>query len=83
MQNDHADRAAFASFGAVLTTRAAAHPEREGRSFLADSGEVSERVTYAQMNGKARSIAHALSGTATGERALLLFPPGMEFVAAL
>src|SRR5262245_60215117 len=43
-----------------------------------------EEWTYGRLDGAARAVAAALQGAgAGGERALLLFPPSLEFVGAL
>lgn len=67
----------------LLRTRAAETPERTAYTFLRD-GEVEEKpLTYAALDARARAIAAALQEQgAAGERALLLFPAGLEFVSA-
>ncbi|MFP5260275.1 MAG: condensation domain-containing protein, partial [Blastocatellia bacterium] len=46
-----------------------------------DSGEVN--LTYAELDRQARAVAASLQAMgASGGRALLLYPPGLEFVAA-
>jgi 8-amino-7-oxononanoate synthase len=52
-------------------------------AFLADGENESERVTYRDLERRARAVgAHLQSMGLEGERALLLFPSGPEFVAA-
>jgi acyl-CoA synthetase (AMP-forming)/AMP-acid ligase II/7-keto-8-aminopelargonate synthetase-like enzyme/acyl carrier protein len=68
----------------LLGWRAAHQPEREAYTFLGD-GEAEERsVNYRELERQARSVASRLqsAGVATGERVLLLYPPGLEYVAA-
>ena len=67
----------------LLRTRAAESPERTAYTFLRD-GEVEEApLSYAALDAQARAIAAWLQEQgAAGERALLLYPPGLEFVAA-
>jgi acyl-CoA synthetase (AMP-forming)/AMP-acid ligase II/acyl carrier protein len=67
----------------ILRARAGETPEALAYTFLRD-GEVPESpLTYAALDEKARSIAAWLQDEgAAGERALLLYPPGVEFVAA-
>jgi acyl-CoA synthetase (AMP-forming)/AMP-acid ligase II/acyl carrier protein len=67
----------------LLRARAAESPERTAYTFLRD-GEVEEaRLTCAGLDVRARAIASFLQGRGlAGERALLLFPPGLEFVSA-
>jgi acyl-CoA synthetase (AMP-forming)/AMP-acid ligase II len=67
----------------LLQLRALNEPERRGYIFLED-GESEESVwTYAELYRRARSIAALLQQHASkGERALLFYPPGLEFIAA-
>ncbi|CAK0771684.1 (acyl-carrier-protein) S-malonyltransferase [Gammaproteobacteria bacterium] len=55
-------------------------PEALAYTFLKDGRDEGLRYTYRQLDEHARAIAVALSG-ARGERALLLYPPGVEFIA--
>ncbi|WP_345025781.1 AMP-binding protein, partial [Streptomyces sedi] len=51
--------------------------------FLSSDGTEEMRWTYAQLDRRARDIAAALRTTAKpGDRALILQPPGLEYVAA-
>ena len=51
--------------------------------FLADGEAEGERLTYAGLDALARAIAARLrESLAPGDRALLLYPPGLEFIAA-
>jgi len=68
----------------LLGWRAAHQPEREAYTFLGD-GEAEERsVNYRELERQARSVASRLqsAGVAAGERVLLLYPPGLEYVTA-
>jgi acyl-CoA synthetase (AMP-forming)/AMP-acid ligase II/acyl carrier protein len=67
----------------VLRWRALAHPNRHAGTFLRD-GETDEvRLTYGELDRHARAIGALLQGLeAAGERALLLYPPGLDYVAA-
>lgn len=60
-----------------------AQPDETAFRFLVD-GETQEiRWTYAQLDARARKIGAKLVGLGMrGQRALLLYPPGLEFVAA-
>src|SRR5882724_10345567 len=64
-----------------LRPRAPGPPDR-GYVWLSQGEEVAARLTYADLDRRARAIAAALSAVPPGERALLLYPPGLEFVAA-
>ena len=71
------------SLVAVLRARALADPDRRLYTFLADGEREEERLTAAELDRKARAIGAALEGAGlAGQRALLLYPPGLEFVAA-
>ncbi len=71
------------SLVAVLRARAAAEPDRRLYTFLADGEREDERLTAAELDRKARAIGAALQQAGlAGQRALLLYPPGLEFVAA-
>ncbi len=68
----------------LLCARAAHHPKRCAYKFLID-GEIEEtQLTYGELDRRARAIAATLQSIrATGERALLLYPPGLEYIASL
>ncbi|MBA3240912.1 MAG: AMP-binding protein, partial [Acidobacteria bacterium] len=68
----------------LLRLRASSHGARTAYTYLLD-GEVEESsLTYGELDRKARAIAAALqSSCAPGERALLLYPAGLDYVAAL
>jgi amino acid adenylation domain-containing protein len=73
----------FSSLIEVLQTRARESPERRAFTFLIDGEEEGEHLTYAELDGRARAIAARLQEAgAAGERVLLLYPPGLGFVAA-
>ncbi len=67
----------------VLSHRASEDPDRIAYRFLSD-GEVEEdALTYAELDRRARALGAFLQEMgAEGERALLLYPPGLEFVTA-
>ncbi len=67
----------------LLEHRAAQQGNRTAFSFLGDGRAPETKVTYAELAMQARSIAAELEKFAeTGDRAVLLFPPGLEFIAA-
>jgi len=67
----------------ILRQRAGRQPERRAYTFLVDGDEQEAHLTYAELDRQARAVAALLRGYAAGgERALLLFPPGLEFIAA-
>lgn len=52
-------------------------------TFLQDGETADTQLTYQQLDQQARAIASQLQSlNATGSHALLLYPPGLEFVAA-
>lgn len=67
----------------LLLTRAQHRPERCAYTFLADGENETGHLTYGELDGRARVIAAWLQSQGlTGERALLLYPPGLEYVSA-
>jgi len=67
----------------LLKARAAESPDREAYVFLADGELETERLTWSELDSRARAVAWALrESVQPGERALLLYPPGLDFVAA-
>jgi amino acid adenylation domain-containing protein len=71
------------SFIDIVRERAGRLGERCAFTFLGDGETPTERLTYAEVDRKARSIAADLQRRgAQGERVLLLFPPGLDFITA-
>src|SRR5262245_98766 len=67
----------------LLRERAAAEAASPAYAFLAEGEVESERLTWADLDRRARAIAvELLAVAAPGERALLLYPAGLDFVAA-
>ncbi|MFD9043271.1 condensation domain-containing protein [Streptomyces bottropensis] len=65
----------------ILRDRAFQTPRRTALTFLEDSGTEYD-VDYAELDRRARAVAAALTERGMrGERALLLFPPGPDYVA--
>ncbi len=67
----------------LLNHRATHYPDQTAYIFL-DCGEVeSARLTYAKLAHQAQVVAAYLQGVSSpGDRVLLLFPPGLDFVPA-
>jgi acyl-CoA synthetase (AMP-forming)/AMP-acid ligase II len=64
----------------VLRERAAQTPHRTALEFLAEDG-ASQVVSYAALDTRARGVASILQERdVRGERALLLYPPGIDYV---
>ncbi len=72
------------NFVDLLRFRASEHPERTAYIFLENGESEEARLTYAQLDSKAREIANHLlkSGAEKGDRALLLYPAGLDFITA-
>ncbi|HET9917909.1 MAG TPA: fatty acyl-AMP ligase [Candidatus Binatia bacterium] len=67
----------------LLRRRALRQPDHRAYTYLLDGEIEAGHLTYAALDGQARAIAALLqSYGARGERALLLYPTGLEFVAA-
>ncbi|MBV7339837.1 AMP-binding protein [Chloroflexi bacterium TSY] len=71
------------SFVDLLCWRAENQPDQIAYRFLVDDTGLEENLTYAELDRQARSIATRLQQIGTsGERALLLYPPSLSFIAA-
>jgi len=67
----------------VLRRRAEAQPGRRAFTFLVDGEAREVHLTYGELDLQARAIAARLQALdAAGERALLLYPPGLQYAAA-
>lgn len=67
----------------LLRQRAIQQPENLIYSFLTDGEIAKEQVTHADLDRQARNIGTMLQASiAPGERALLIYPSGLEFIAA-
>jgi acyl-CoA synthetase (AMP-forming)/AMP-acid ligase II len=67
----------------VLAAHATAHPDRPACTFLDERGTVRASLTYGELHRRALAVAARLRRRyAPGERALLAFPQGLDFVVA-
>ncbi|HTD53514.1 MAG TPA: AMP-binding protein, partial [Thermoanaerobaculia bacterium] len=67
----------------LLRWRADTLPKERVFLFLNNGEEEGEEFSYAELDRRARAIGTLLqSDTPAGERALLLYPPGLDFIAA-
>ncbi|MGC4856382.1 fatty acyl-AMP ligase [Micromonospora sp. DT4] len=67
----------------ILTTRAAEHPDRRAYVHLDGDGAEEAVLTYGELHARASAVAEWLTwSTRPGDRAVLLFPPGLDFIAA-
>lgn len=73
----------FLSFVDLLTNRVQTQPEKPAYIVL-ERGEIeSHRLTYQELDDRAKAIAaHLQQLNASGERALLLYPPGLDYITA-
>ncbi|MFM7368808.1 MAG: AMP-binding protein, partial [Sphaerospermopsis kisseleviana] len=73
----------FSAITDLLSYRGQNQPQQKAYTFLRD-GETDEfSLTYQELEEKAKAIASRLQSLGgTGERALLLYPPGLEFITA-
>ncbi|MFO1432708.1 MAG: beta-ketoacyl synthase N-terminal-like domain-containing protein [Candidatus Competibacteraceae bacterium] len=73
----------FSTLVELLRYRGLYQSEQIAFIFLADGEQEADKLTYHALDQQARMIAVQLQGMEmTGERALLLYPPGLEFIAA-
>ena len=67
----------------LLRNRALHQPQQVAYRFLTDGETETAQVTYEQLDRQASAIASYLhSLNLSGERALLLYPPGLDYLAA-
>lgn len=68
---------------AVTQGFARSQPDKPAFTFLEDGEGTESRLTYSELDRQARAIAaHLLTLADPGERALLFYPSGLEYVAA-
>lgn len=67
----------------LLRLRATHQAEKLAYTFLSDGDGKPDSLTYGELDQRAQAIAAMLqSRTAGGERALLFYPPGLDYIAA-
>ncbi|HEV7785623.1 MAG TPA: fatty acyl-AMP ligase, partial [Thermoanaerobaculia bacterium] len=73
----------FVTPAGMLRARAEERPNQAAFTFLTDGETEAGRLTYAELDFRARAVAAALrEAVPPGERALLLYPPGLDFIVA-
>ncbi|WP_414584328.1 amino acid adenylation domain-containing protein [Scytonema sp. PCC 10023] len=74
----------FSTLIELLRWRAQKQPQQKAYSFLIDGEVEGSHLTYGELDRQAQSIAVQLQscGVKNGERGLLLYPPGLEFIVA-
>ncbi|WP_282792783.1 non-ribosomal peptide synthetase [Streptomyces sp. CC224B] len=74
----------FSTWAELLDFRATTTPDQLAYTFLQDGTTPSDRLAYGELASRARSVAARLRQVTTpGDRALLLHPPGLDFIVAL
>lgn len=67
----------------LLRSRAENQPNQRAYTFLTDGEAEKSTITYNELDHRARAIGACLQELrGAGERALLLYPPGLEFISA-
>ena len=81
--NPHVERVyGFTSLTQCLRQRALHQPQETAYTFLAERESKITSWTYQELDRRSRSIANRLqSMEASGSRVLLIYPPGLEFIA--
>ncbi|MFQ4145484.1 amino acid adenylation domain-containing protein [Chlorogloeopsis sp. ULAP02] len=73
----------FSTVVELLRYRSNVQTEQLSYTFLSDGETETDRLTYQQLDRFSRAIASELQKIGlSGERALLLYPPGLEYLAA-
>jgi acyl-CoA synthetase (AMP-forming)/AMP-acid ligase II len=80
---ESAARTEFSSFVDVLQHRAAEQPDDPAYIFLPDRGAEQFSLSFAELYARARGVAVSLAERGQkGDRAVLLFSPGLDFIVA-
>src|ERR1700692_4746870 len=73
----------FSSLVTLLARRAVSQPDDRAYVFLGDRGAEEAVITFRELHDAARALAVRLTKIARpGDRAILVFPPGLEFLVA-
>jgi acyl-CoA synthetase (AMP-forming)/AMP-acid ligase II len=73
----------FSSLVTLLAHRAGIQPDERAYIFLSDRGKEEAVISFRQLHAAAGALAQRLTQvTRPGDRALLVFPPGLEFIIA-
>ncbi len=73
----------FSTVVEVLRLRSSTQPDRDAFTFLLDGETEQTTLTYQELDRRSRQIAAQLQALGlTGERALLLYPAGLDFLVA-
>jgi acyl-CoA synthetase (AMP-forming)/AMP-acid ligase II len=75
--------ATFSSLVTLLAERARTQPDERAYIFVSDRGTEEAALTFRQLHEAALALAARLTNLSRpGERAILVFPPGLEFIVA-
>ena len=81
--SDGSNDARYVTLVDMLQHRASVQPDDTCFSFLRDGTTKTKSLTYRDLDRRAQAIAAALQVmSSAGDRALLMYPPGLEFIAA-
>src|SRR3984957_11435851 len=73
----------YSSLVALLARRAESQPDDPAYIFLGDRGAEEATLTFRQLHDASLALAARLAAIARpGDRAILVFPPGLEFLVA-
>src|SRR5947209_15951992 len=72
----------FTSLVDLLRHRATKQPNDRACVFLSDQGDEEAVLTFAELDQRASDVAARLAHSQIGDRALLLFGPGLDFIIA-
>src|SRR5262245_27962675 len=72
----------FTSLVDLLRYRATNQPNDRAYIFLSDQGREESVLTFAELDQRASDVAARLARSQIGDRALLLFGPGLDFIIA-
>jgi acyl-CoA synthetase (AMP-forming)/AMP-acid ligase II len=79
----HDSAASASTFIELLRRRALQQPEQRVYTFLADGETESNHLTVGELDRRSRALGARLQALGlAGERAVLLYPPGVEFISA-
>ncbi len=75
--------ATFSTLVALLAERAKTQPDERAYVFLSDRGAEEAVLTFGRLHDAAQALAARLATLSRpGDRAILVFPPGLEFLVA-
>ncbi|HEY5315364.1 MAG TPA: amino acid adenylation domain-containing protein, partial [Pirellulales bacterium] len=77
------DASEIAHLVEMVRQRARQHPERPAYIFLPDGEQEQGRLTFGELDRRAAALAaHLQARSLAGERALLVYDPGLEYIVA-